>query len=74
MSHNCNEEAVGIVRINRHFGDLLAIPQAQVRPRGAGIGGFIDSVAHRQIGTMQAFAAGNVDHVRVRRRDFNSAD
>ena len=45
-----------------------------MRPRFSRIGGFVDSVADRKIGPVQSFAAGDVDDVRIRRRDCNGAD
>src|SRR5208337_1139182 len=74
MSCNRDEQPVGIVRINRHLRNLLPLAQSQVRPGGAAIGGFVDSISDRQIGTMQAFAAGNVNDVGVGGRDFDGAD
>ena len=54
--------------------NLLAVAQAEVRPGGAGVGGLVDSVADRQIGTMQSFATADVDDVRIRGRDRDRAD
>src|SRR5208283_4394935 len=54
--------------------NLLAVSQAEVRPGRAGIGGLVDTISNRQIGTMQTFAAGNIDNVGIGRRDFDGAD
>src|SRR5712671_7508713 len=45
-----------------------------MRPGFSGIGGFVDSVAYREIGAMQAFAAGHVNDVWIRGSDGDGAD
>ena len=65
MSEHGGDELVGITRMDDEGGDLLAIAQAEMRPGLAGVGRFVDAVAHRQVGTMQALAAGYVDDVGI---------
>src|SRR5438132_11713436 len=45
-----------------------------MRPRLACVSGLVDAIADRQIGTVQSFAAADIDHVRVRRRDGYRTD
>ncbi len=65
-----DEDAVSIVRINGYLRNLLAIAQSQVGPCRATVRGFIDTVSDREIGPMQPFTAGDVDDVRIGRRDL----
>src|SRR5207248_3053692 len=74
MSEDCDEEAIRIARIDDDRGDLLAVVEAEVLPRFAGVGGFVDAVAGGEIGTLQTFAAANVDDVRIGRRNGDRAD
>ena len=74
MPGDRDEKAIGIARVNRHLRNLLAVAQPEMRPGRAGIGGLVDAVADRQIGTMQSLTAGDVDDVRVGGRNFNGAD
>ena len=43
-------------------------------PGFSGVGGFVDAVANGKIGPLQAFAAADINDVRVGRRDGQSAD
>jgi hypothetical protein len=43
-------------------------------PGLAGVGGFVDSVADRKIGAMQAFAAGDINDVGIGRSDGDGAN
>ena len=74
MAEHRDEDAVGIARIDGDLRDLLAVAQAEVRPGLAGVGGLVDAVADGEVGALQAFAAADVDDVRVRRRDRERAD
>ena len=74
MAQHGGEEMVGIARIDGQRGNLLAVAQAEVRPGLAGVGGFVDAVADGEIGTLQAFAAGDVNDVRIRGRDRDGAN
>ena len=47
----------GIARVHDDLRNLLAIAQAEVRPCLARVGRLVDSVAGREIGTLQALAA-----------------
>src|SRR5205807_9234897 len=47
---------------------------AKVRPRFAGVGGFVDAVAGGEVGTLQPFAAADVDHVWIGGRHGDGAD
>ena len=52
-----DEEPIRGCPDRRRCGDHLAVFQAQMRPRLAGVGGFVDAVADREIGTDDARAA-----------------
>src|SRR5260370_18064504 len=45
-----------------------------MRPGFPGVGGFVDAVAHRKVGAMQAFAAGDVNEVWIRWSYCDGAD
>ncbi len=51
MAERTDVDDVGILRIDDDPADLARVLQADVRPGRAAIGGFIDAVAGRQIGT-----------------------
>src|SRR5579859_317679 len=75
MAGNCGEHAIGIVRIDGERGNALTIAKrGEVRPGFAGVGGFVDAVADREIWTREAFAASDIDNVRIRGRDGDGAD
>jgi hypothetical protein len=54
--------------------DLLRVAQAEVRPVCAGVRRLVDAVADGQVGPRQAFAAADVDDVRIGRRHGDPAD
>ena len=74
MPGHRDEESIGIARIDRDLRDLLAVAQAEMRPGFARVGRFVDAVADGQIGPMQAFAAADIDDVRIRNRHRDRAD
>jgi hypothetical protein len=74
MPQHRGEQVVGVARVHRQRRNLLAVAEAQVRPGLARVGGFVDAVAHRQIGALQALAAGHVDDVRIGGRHRDGAD
>src|SRR5437899_12534418 len=74
MPQHGDEDAVRIAWIDDHRRDLLAVPQSDVAPAPPTVGGLVDPVAHRQVGPLPAFAAPDVQHVRVRWGDGDRAD
>ncbi len=74
VTEDGREEAIGIARVDEERRDLLAAAQSEMAPGEACVGGFVDSVAHREIGALQAFAAGDINDVGVGRRDGECAD
>src|SRR5271167_1549771 len=74
MSGNGNQEAVGILWVNRYLRDLLCIAQAKVCPRNATVRRLVNAVAERQIGAMQALAACDINDTWIRRRNFDCAN
>ena len=69
-----DEEALRVARVHQDRPDLAAVGKPHVTPALPGVGGLVDAVADRKIGPLQAFAAPDVDHVRIRRRDRERAD
>ena len=74
MSGDRDEQPVRIVRIDGHLRNLLPVAQPKMRPGRARVGGLVDAIAHRKIGTMQSFAAAHVDDIRIGGRDRDRAD
>ena len=50
------------------------VAEAEVRPRFAGVGGFVNAVADGEIGAGQTFAAGNINDVWIGGCDGDGAD
>jgi hypothetical protein len=66
MAQSRHVEAVRIVRIDFDVGDHLRVAQAgQVRPRLARVGGLVHPVAGGQVGTDDAGAGADVNHVGI---------
>jgi hypothetical protein len=74
VSQRRHENAVRVPWIDEHRADLPRVPQPEVLPAASGVGRFVDAVADRQVGPLEAFAAADVDDVRIGRRDGNRAD
>ena len=74
MTEDRDEEPVGVAGIDGDGRDHLAVAQPEMLPRASGVGGLVDPVADRQIGTDDARAGADVDDVGVRRRDGDRAD
>src|SRR5205823_2900872 len=56
-----DENAIGIARVNGDGTDLLAVAQAEMLPGLAGVGGFVDAIAGREVGAAQSFAAADIN-------------
>src|SRR5205085_6909428 len=74
MAEHSDKNAVGIARINGDGTDLLAVAQAEMLPGLAGVGGFVDAIAGREVGAAQSFAAAHVNNFRIGGRDGQRAD
>jgi hypothetical protein len=74
MAEHGGEHFVRIARINGQRRNLLSVDQAEMRPGFAGVGRFINAVAHREVGAMQSLAAAHINNVWVGRRDRDGAD
>jgi hypothetical protein len=74
MTERRDEEAMWIARIDDDRTNLACIAQAEVLPRPARVGRFVDAVADRQVRTLQSLAAPDVDDLRIGRRDGDRAD
>jgi hypothetical protein len=66
------------MRIDDDGGDLLGVAQtgiyANVLPALAGVGGFVDAVADREIRALETFAAAYINDARIGGRDRQGAD
>ena len=58
-----DENTIWIARVDRDLRNLLAVAQTQMRPGFSRVRRFVDTITHRKIGTLQAFAATYVDNV-----------
>ena len=74
MAEHGGENAIRVARIDGERGNLLSIAQAEMRPGFAGVGGFVDAVADREIGAMQSFAAADINDVGIGGGDRDGAD
>src|SRR5205085_11436663 len=74
MAEHGDEQTIGILRVNDDRADLLAVAQAEMLPRPARVGRFVNPITDRKVGALQAFAAADVDDFRVRWRDGNRPD
>jgi hypothetical protein len=74
MAEHGDEQPVRVARIDGHLGNLLAVAQAEMCPRLAGIGRFVDAVAGRQVRPRQTFAAADIDDVGIGRRYRDPSD
>jgi hypothetical protein len=74
MTEDCDEDAVRITRIDENCADLLTVSKSHVTPTLPAVGRLIDAVADGEVRSLQAFAARDVDHIRIGRRDGERAD
>ena len=66
MAEHGSEDSIGIARIDGERGNLETIAQSEMSPGFSGVRRFVDSVADREIGAMQAFAAGYINDIGIR--------
>src|SRR5262245_52626972 len=74
MPERRDEEAIRVVRVDIDHRDHLTLAKAEMRPGLAGVGGFVDAVAGREIGANDSGTGADVDDVRIGWRDGNGAD
>src|SRR5579862_6127031 len=74
MAEDGREDFVGIARIGGERGNLLAVGEAEMSPRLAGVGGLVNAVADGKVGTMQSLTTGDVDDVGIGGSDSDGAD
>src|SRR6185503_463532 len=67
MAQDRDEQTIGILRIDGDLRDLLAVAEAEARPRLARVGRLVDAVAGREVRTLQPFAAADINDVGVGR-------
>src|SRR4051794_17523729 len=61
VTGDCDKEAIRVLRIHCDLRDLLCVPKSKMGPGCAGIPGFVNAVANREIRSMQSFAAPDVN-------------
>ena len=69
-----DNDSIRVARIDGDLRNLLPIAQAKMRPRLSRVRRFVDAVADRKVGTLQAFAAADVNDIRIRRRHRDTTD
>src|SRR6185436_15450471 len=67
MSEDGDEQTVGIARIDGDHRNLLTVAKSEMRPCFSSVGRLVDAIAGREIGTLQSFAAPDIDDVRIGR-------
>src|ERR1044071_9328001 len=65
---------VGVLRVDEHRWDLFRVVEAEVLPRAAGVGGFVDAIALSDPPAGDQVAHADVDDVRVGRGHGDGAD
>ena len=74
IANGCHERDVGVARIHGDFTNVMRVVETAVRPRFAGIGGFVHAVAVAHGVTQRAFAGAHVDGIWMRGRDRDRAN
>src|SRR5689334_4441505 len=74
MPRNSGKHLVRITWIDSEPGNLLAIAEAKMRPGFARVSRLVNAIADREIRPMQPFSAGNINNIRIRRRNGNRAN
>src|SRR5207302_5553749 len=74
MAVHGNKNAVGVPGIDNDRGDLLCVTQAEVGPGFSRVGGFIKSVANREVRALQALSASDVQNGGIGGRNRQRAD
>src|SRR6202047_4934005 len=74
MPQHGSEQVIWIVGVNGQGGDLLAVAQAEVSPGFSRVHGFVNPIADRKVGPLQAFAARGVNNIWIGGRYGNGAD
>ena len=74
MTGDSNEESIRISRIDRDLRNLLSIAQSQMRPGFSRVGRFVNAVADGKIGSMQTFAAADINDIRIGNRHGDGTD
>ena len=74
VAQDGHEQPVRIVRIDDDLRDLLTIAESQMGPGLTGVGGLVDTVAGRQVGSLETLATSYIDDVRIRQGDGDGTD
>ncbi len=75
MPEDGDEQPVRVGRVDDERRDLLRVAQLrQMRPGAARVGGLVDAVADREVGTLLSLAGADVEHAGIGRRDRERAD
>ncbi len=74
MTERGDEHDISVLRIDNHLADGAGIVQAYILPGLAAIDSFVDAIALGRVAANAAFTGADVNHVRVRGSDRNTAD
>src|SRR5207245_2254853 len=74
VAESRNENDVRIRGVNNERADVARIFQADVGPRFAGVGGFINAVAERNVAADAGFAGADVNDIGIGIGNVNGAD
>src|ERR1700730_9312990 len=74
MAEQGCKNLVGISWVDGECRNLQAITQAEMGPGFSGVSRFVDSIANREVGAMQAFTAGDINDVGIRRSNGDGSD
>ena len=74
MPEHGRKQPIRIARIDGERRDLLAVAQAEMGPGLAGVDRLVNPVAYREVGAQQTLPAGDVDDIRIGRRDGDGPD
>ena len=73
MPERRHKDRIRVTRMNADLADMPCIIQSHVLPRAAGIGGFVDTIAVRDINADGRFAHASVDDIGINFGDRQSA-
>ena len=74
MAEHSRKNFIGVARINRQCRNLITVLQSEMSPGFSRIRGFINAVADREIGTVQAFTASHINYAGIGQSDSDCAD
>jgi len=73
MAEHSDEHPVRVLGIDHHLADLLPVAEPHVPPGFPAVRRLVETVADRKVRPLQAFAAADVDDIRIRLRNRQCA-